>query len=66
VTDNQEPIIDADELLDAAPEPGRLDMLMDFAYPLPVIVIAELMGVPAEHPRPRNWPSGPLRVAARS
>jgi len=39
----------ADELLDAAPEPGRLDILMDFAYPLPVIVIAELMGVPAEH-----------------
>ncbi len=39
----------ADELLDAAPDPGRLDVLMDFAYPLPVIVIAELMGVPAEN-----------------
>lgn len=38
----------ADDLLDAASEPGRLDVLMDFAYPLPVIVIAELMGVPPE------------------
>ena len=38
----------ADELLDDAPEPGRLDILMDLAYPLPVIVIAELMGVPTE------------------
>ena len=38
----------ADELLDATPKPGQLDILMDFAYPLPVIVIAELMGVPTE------------------
>lgn len=38
----------ADQLLDEAPEPGRLDVLMDYAYPLPLIVIAELMGVPAE------------------
>jgi cytochrome P450 len=39
----------ADELLDDLQEPGCLDILMDFAYPLPVIVIAELMGVPTEH-----------------
>lgn len=38
----------ADELLDDLPEPGRLDILLDFAYPLPVIVIAELMGLPTE------------------
>ena len=38
----------ADELLDAAQDPGRLDILMDLAYPLPMIVIAELMGVPTE------------------
>ena len=37
-----------DELLDDVQEPGRLDILMDFAYPLSVIVIAELMGVPTE------------------
>ena len=34
-----------DELLDAVQEPGRLDILLDIAHPLPTIVIAELMGV---------------------
>ncbi len=34
-----------DELLDAVQEPGRLDILLDVAHPLPTIVIAELMGV---------------------
>ncbi len=38
----------ADELLGAVPEAGRIDILTDFAYPLPVVVIAELMGVPTE------------------
>lgn len=38
----------ANELMDALPEPGRMDVLMDFAYPLPTIVIAELMGVPPD------------------
>ncbi|MEV6826798.1 cytochrome P450 [Amycolatopsis sp. NPDC051102] len=35
------------ELLDAAPAGGRLELVADLAYPLPVIVIAELLGVPA-------------------
>ncbi|MET8850559.1 cytochrome P450 [Amycolatopsis sp. NPDC004625] len=35
------------ELLDAAPTGGRLELVADLAYPLPVIVIAELLGVPA-------------------
>lgn len=39
----------ADELLDAVQDTGRMDIIQDFAYPLPVIVIAELMGVPPEH-----------------
>ena len=38
----------ADELLDPLRERGHLDILLDFAYPLPVIVIAELLGVPTE------------------
>lgn len=36
----------AADLLDAAP-PDRIDLVGDFAYPLPVIVIAELLGVPS-------------------
>jgi cytochrome P450 len=36
----------ADQLLDALPEPGRLDVVRDLAIPLPVIVIAEVLGVP--------------------
>jgi cytochrome P450 len=37
----------ADELLDALPEPGRIDVVHDLAIPMPVIVIAEVLGVPA-------------------
>ncbi|MBP2337317.1 cytochrome P450 [Saccharothrix coeruleofusca] len=35
------------ELLDQAPATGRLELVGALAYPLPVIVIAELLGVPA-------------------
>jgi cytochrome P450 len=35
------------ELLDAIPDGGRLELVDGLAYPLPVIVIAELLGVPA-------------------
>ena len=36
------------ELLDAAERRGRIDFVRDFAYPLPAIVIARMLGVPAE------------------
>ncbi|MEX2207887.1 MAG: cytochrome P450 [Myxococcota bacterium] len=37
-----------DELLDAAAKRGELDAIADFGMPLPIIVIAELLGVPLE------------------
>ncbi len=45
-----------DGLLDAAAPNGRMDLIWDFAYPLPVIVIAELLGIPAEErDRFKRW-----------
>jgi cytochrome P450 len=37
-----------DDLLDAAAERATIDAIADFAYPLPITVIAELLGVDAE------------------
>ena len=39
------------ELLDAAEDKGRMDVMRDLATPLPVLVIAQMMGVP-EKDRP--------------
>jgi cytochrome P450 len=36
------------ELLDAAEEKGRMDVMRDLATPLPVLVIAQMMGVPEQ------------------
>lgn len=45
-----------DELLDAVAGKDRIDLISDFAFPLPVIVIAEMLGVPAEdRARFREW-----------
>jgi cytochrome P450 len=41
-------VVDAvKELLDAAEEKGSMDVMRDLATPLPVLVIAQMMGVPA-------------------
>ena len=37
-----------DELLDAAIEAGDVDLMEEFAYPLPVRIICDLLGVPLE------------------
>lgn len=37
-----------DELLDAAAESGEIEVMEDFAFPLPVRVVCELLGVPRE------------------
>jgi hypothetical protein len=36
------------ELLDEVQDRGEMDLIWDLAYPLPVIVIAEMLGVPPE------------------
>jgi cytochrome P450 len=38
----------ADQLIDGMAARGEMDLIRDFAFPLPVIVIAELLGVPPE------------------
>ncbi|WP_086844233.1 cytochrome P450 [Streptomyces coeruleofuscus] len=44
------------ELLDAVPDGNRMELVNDLAYPLPVIVIAELLGVPSsDRYRFREW-----------
>ncbi|WP_281017054.1 MULTISPECIES: cytochrome P450 [unclassified Minwuia] len=37
-----------DELLDRAAPRGRMDFIRDFAYPLPVNVICDMLGIPPE------------------
>ena len=44
------------ELLDAAREKPEMDVVHDLAYPLPVMVIAELLGLPAsDRDRFKKW-----------
>ncbi len=45
-----------DHLLDEIAKKGETDAVMDLAYPLPVIVIAEMLGVPPEdRDRFKHW-----------
>ena len=45
-----------DGLLDAAEPAGRMDIIQQFAYPLPVIVILEMLGLPPdERPQFKQW-----------
>jgi cytochrome P450 len=44
------------ELLDRAEDHRAMDVIEEFAYPIPVIVICEMLGVPVEdHERFRGW-----------
>jgi len=52
----------AGALLDEV-DPGGFDVIRDYAEPLPVLVIAELLGVPVEdHPRLRAWSQSIVRM----
>src|SRR5262249_45561603 len=45
-----------EELLDAAVHNGRMDLIRDYALPLPTTIIAEMLGVPArERHRFHRW-----------
>lgn len=46
----------ADELIGRVQAHGSMELVDDFAFPLPITVIAELLGIPAEHrDRFRTW-----------
>ena len=46
----REPIrLTANALIDAASERGRMDLVTDFARPLPFQIVCRVLGVPAEH-----------------
>lgn len=48
----------ADSLIDRVLPTGHIDVIADFANPLPAIVTAELLGVPAsDHVQLKNWSS---------
>lgn len=57
----------ANELLDAVQAQGKMDLIADFAFPLPITVISEMLGIPvADRQQFRSWsqtlvtaPSGP-------
>ena len=45
-----------ERLIDEQIERGHMDVIWDFSYPLPVTVIAEMMGIPVEdHPKFKRW-----------
>ena len=45
-----------DRLIDEQIERGSMDVIWDFSYPLPVTVIAEMMGIPLEdHAKFKRW-----------
>src|SRR6185295_11808721 len=46
----------ADDLIDRVLPQGRMDVIADFAAPLPAIVTAELLGVPtSDHQQLKGW-----------
>ncbi len=45
-----------DELLDAVQAQGNMDLIADFAFPLPITVISEMLGIPvADRQQFRAW-----------
>jgi cytochrome P450 len=56
----------ADQLIDAAKARGEMDLIEAFAFPLPILVIAEMMGVPTpDHGRIREWSNALITASLR-
>lgn len=54
-----------DGILDAAQPNGEMDVMRDLAYPLPVVIISRILGIPAEdHERFRYWNDGVNELTA--
>jgi cytochrome P450 len=50
----------ADQLIDAVQDTGRMNLVEDFAFPLPITAIAELLGMAVEdRDRFRFWSKAP-------
>ena len=46
----------ANELVDAVQAQGKMDLIADFATPLPIMVFSEMLGIPtADRPQFRIW-----------
>jgi hypothetical protein len=63
IANMQEPIEQVvNVLLDAKKQQNQLDVVQDVAYPLPVMIICRLLGMPREdEPRFRGWSSALVR-----
>jgi cytochrome P450 len=54
----------ADDLLDAVEAKGHMDVIADFAFPLPIIVIGDLLGIPVkDHENFRTWAANQMAAA---
>ncbi|GCE07548.1 cytochrome P450 family protein [Dictyobacter aurantiacus] len=53
-----------DELLDTVQERGEMDLIAEFAFPLPITVICEMLGIPVQdRPQFRLWTQAMLNMS---
>lgn len=56
----------ANELIDAAQKRGSMELINDYAMPIPLTVISEMLGVaPADRPRFNRWTNGIVELGAK-